>query len=387
MVATNEIKSQSSAVLGAAAPRLQDDPATKRPARGRGYTDVRPQQLVRGDAGCVAKLRRQSRGWCGAMKLTIALDRYDRHMPLFLGLVPPPAGMEWQVLEVGMVPPRQHGVDRHKRMLSDGEFDVAEVSLCSYLIAKQKGARLTAVPVFPRRLFSQNHMFVNANGGISSPRDLIGRRVGLWGFQVTMSVLAKGDLKACYGVPWEQINWITEFAEEIPISCSDLPFSRVAPNKDISQMLVDGEIDALIYPHPPHAVQNNDRVKRLFPDTPGECEAHYRRQGYYPIMHVLAVKEEVADKHPELPRRLMAAWDQSKAISYDFYHDPGFAMLAFARNEFERQQHQMGLDLWPSGLAANRRNLTCFMDYMVDQKLLPIPLPMDAIFHASTLDT
>ncbi len=321
------------------------------------------------------------------MRLTVALDRYDRHMPLFLGLVPPPDGIEWEFLEIGMVPPRRHGINRHKRMLVDREFDVAEVSLGSYLIAKQQGARMTAVPVFPRRLFSQNHIFVNARAGVATPKDLVGRRVGLWGFQVTMSVLAKGDLKSWYGVPWEQIDWVTEYAEEMPISHSGLRISRATPGKDISGMLIDGEIDALIYPHPPRAVQDSDQVRHLFADVPAECRAYYERQGHYPIMHVLAVKEEVAERYPDLPRQLIAAWEQSKVLSYDFYHDPGFAVLAFARNEFERQGREMGRDLWPSGLAANRGNLSGFMDYMVDQKLLSAALPMDAVFHASVLET
>ncbi|HUZ75158.1 MAG TPA: ABC transporter substrate-binding protein [Stellaceae bacterium] len=322
------------------------------------------------------------------MKLTIALDRYDRHMPLFLGLVPPPDGIEWEVLEVGMVPPRRQGIDRHRRMLIDREFDVAEVSLGSYLLAKQRGLRMTAVPVFPRRLFSQNHIFVNAKAGIRAPQDLVGKRVGVWAFQVTMSVLAKGDLKSCYDVPWQRINWVAEHPEEVPFSYEKLPISRAAPGKDISQMLVDGEIDALVYPHPSYIVQESgDRVRRLFPDVPAECRTYYRQQGHYPIMHLLAVKEEAVQQCPDLPRHLIAAWEQSKMISHDFYHDPGFAMLAFARNELERQESEMGRDLWPSGLAANRANLVRFMDYMVDQRLLPAPLAMEAIFHSSVLDT
>jgi 4,5-dihydroxyphthalate decarboxylase len=140
-------------------------------------------------------------------ELTIALDRYDRHLPLFFGAARLPDGQQYRALEVGMVPPRRDGVARHRRMLIDLEFDAAEVSLCSYIMAKKRGVPLTGIPAFPRRLFSQNHIYVNVNSGIRAPQDLVGKRVGLWAFQVTMSVLAKGDrmtIAICRDVPDSQ---------------------------------------------------------------------------------------------------------------------------------------------------------------------------------------
>ena len=77
------------------------------------------------------------------MTLTIALERYDRHIPFFMGLVTPPAGITLEPLEVGMVPPRRDGVDRHRRMLADGEFDIAEVSLA---IARERELKLLFDP-------------------------------------------------------------------------------------------------------------------------------------------------------------------------------------------------------------------------------------------------
>ncbi|MGE4220496.1 MAG: ABC transporter substrate-binding protein, partial [Alphaproteobacteria bacterium] len=150
--------------------------------------------------------------------LTMALDLYDRHIPLFLGQVASPPGLHIEVLEVGMVPPRRHGVRRHARMLHGQEFDIAEVSLASYIMARAAGAPFTAVPVFPRRLFSQNHIFVAESSDIRTPQDLAGKRVAIWAFQVTMSVLARGDLARDYGVDWRDIVWMTQHPEEIPWS-------------------------------------------------------------------------------------------------------------------------------------------------------------------------
>ena len=140
------------------------------------------------------------------LKLTIALSHYDRHIPFFDGTVAP-EGIDLTALEVGESIPRKHGGERHTRMLQNREFDICEVSLSSYLMAKSRGMSFTAIPVFPRRLFSQSQMWINVNAGIQSPKDLAGRKVGLNTFQTTLSVLAKGDLQSEYGVPWRDIHW------------------------------------------------------------------------------------------------------------------------------------------------------------------------------------
>ncbi len=322
------------------------------------------------------------------MVLTLALDRYDRHVPFFSESVTAPEGLKYKALEVGMVPPRRHGVDRHRRMLRELEFDAAEVSLCSYIIAKTRGVPLTAIPIFPRRLYSQNHIFVNKRSGIEQPADLRGRRIGLWAFQVTMSVLAKGDLKSHYGIPWEDIRWVTEFPEEIAWDPGSLPIERAPAGKDLARMLIDGEIDGYIYPHPPALVQDRtDNVRRLFADADKECTRYTQSRGYYPIMHLIAVKEERIRERPSLAREIMAMYEEAKRQAYDFYHDPGYALIALARNEYERQIANIGADPWASGLKANAKNLQEFMAYMVDQRLLKAPLPMEALFHSSVLDT
>jgi 4,5-dihydroxyphthalate decarboxylase len=322
------------------------------------------------------------------LEVTIALDRYDRHVPLFLGAIKPPKGLRYQALEVGMVPPRRHGIDRHRRMLRDLEFDAAEVSLASYIMAKAQGVPLVGVPVFPRRLFSQNHIFVNRNAGIHTPMDLVGKRVGLWAFQVTMSVLAKGDLKFHHGVPWERIHWITQFPEEIAWSSDGVRVEAAPDGRDLGEMLISGEIDALIHPHPPSSVQDRtDRVRRLFEDTESECTKYAAKSGYYPIMHLLAVKEELVRGRPALPRELMSLWEEAKQEAYDFYHDPGYALLAYSRNGYERQIDVLGRDAWPSGLRANRQNLEQFIKYMVDQRLIAAPIEVETLFDKSLIDT
>ena len=104
-------------------------------------------------------------------------------------------------------------------------------------------------------------------------------------------------------------------------------------------------------------------------------------------MHVLCMKNEIAAKHPGLPRALMAMWEDAKQQAAGFYDDPGYAELAFARNEYEAEREMFGRDIWPSGLEANRASVERFMKYLADQNLIDAPFPVETLFHESVLGT
>ena len=320
-------------------------------------------------------------------RLSIALERYDRHVPFFMGLVAPPPGIELEALEVGMVPPRRDGIDRHRRMLVGLEFDIAEVSLASYIMARRRGVPLTAVPCFPRRLFSQNHIFVNADSGIGAPADLIGRRVAIWAFQVTMSVLAKGDLQAEYEVPWREVTWLTERDEEIPWTGTGGNIERLPAGRSGVEMVLAGEVDAYINPHPPEEIFADNRVRRLFSDPQEECLRYWQKHGCYPIMHLLAIRDETVAAYPDLPRQIVGMWDDARDQAREFYLDHDYTVLPFGRYAFESDQEAFDGEPWQSGLAANRDNLERFIGYMVDQELIDAPVSPESLFHESVLET
>ena len=225
-----------------------------------------------------------------ATELTIALERYDRHVPFFMGMVQMPEGIELKTLEVGMAPPRRDGIDRHRRIMQEHEFDICEMSVSSYLTAKSRGGEYTAVPVFPRRLFSQNHMFVSDAAQIERPTDLIGKNVCCRSFQTTMSVLAKGDLAFEYGVPWQELNWHTMSPELVDWPGQKSANLTVIDEPSAPDALIAGEIAMMIHPHPPPKLLTGLRdgsVRRLFPDTKAECARYFKKYGDYPIMHVM----------------------------------------------------------------------------------------------------
>lgn len=306
--------------------------------------------------------------------------------------VQPPRGVELKPLEVGLGESSRYrdGTDRHGRMFRDREFDICEQSLSSYIIAKSRGDQtLTACPVFPRRLFSQSCMFINVDTGIERPADLIGKRVGINSFQTTLCVLAKGDLKFEYGIPWEKIHWFVQRREEVPWEATDgISVQPIPKGKDAGQMLVDGELDAMFHPSPPSLVlARTDRSRRLFMDAKSESIRYFKKYGYCPIMHLLVLPLELVEREPWLPRATLEMWEQAKEQTQRYYEDPGYSMLLFARSELEAQREILHADPWPSGLSANRANLETFIKYLADQRLIDQPIAVESLFHESMLQT
>ena len=322
------------------------------------------------------------------LRLTLALSHYDRHIPFFDGSVQA-EGVDLQVLAVGQSNPLKHGQDRHERMLQRSEFDICELSLSSYLIAKSRGMPFTAIPVFPRRLFSLSQMWVNKNAGIKSPHDLIGKIVGLSTFQTTLSVLAKGDLQAEYGVPWRKLDWYMSKDEAVPIKPIDgVRMQILKPGQKIGAMLENGEIDALMVPHPPkEALRGGGNIRRLFTDPKAEETKYFRKNGYYPIMHVVAFKDQVLAQYPWLGRSVMEAFDKAKEACVEYYDDPNWSRFVWGRHLFEEERIAFGEDPWPHGVKKNRANLERFIGYSLDQGLMEKKLEVEELFAPSTLDT
>ena len=325
------------------------------------------------------------------MQLTIAINRYDRHVPFFNGTVSLSKGVTFKPLEVGESSVYRDGTDRHERMLKHLAFDVAEMSLSTFIMAaaRDPDLPLVGVPVFPRRFFSAGQIYVNASSDIKTPKDMIGRKVGLHSFQTTLSVLGKGDLKLEYGVPWERIHWVCMRSEIVEVNLgTDVRVDVIPKGRDMGMMLCDGEVDALISPQPRASMlARPDRYRRLFPDVHAEELRYHRKYGFYPIMHLVVIKRELAEKFSELPRELLRMFNDAKKLAYDYYGDSNYSLLVSGRTLYEQQQRDFGADPWANGFQSNRKNLDQFIGYSHDQRLIATPIPSERLFHPSTHDT
>jgi 4,5-dihydroxyphthalate decarboxylase len=325
------------------------------------------------------------------MNITLAINRYDRHMPFFNDTLTIPEGLTITPLEVGETAPFRDGGDRHERMLKHLEFDVAEMSLSSFImsVARDPALPLVGIPIFPRRFFSAGQMYVGARSGIEKPADLVGRKVGIHAFQVTLSVLAKGDLKLDYGVAWEKVNWVCMRPDLVPVDLgNDVSVSLMPDGKDMGLMLCEGELDAVMSPQPRKSMLDRPSdYRRLFSDVRAEELRYFRQHGYYPIMHLMVARRDVLARRPTLARELMKMFEEAKRLAYGYYDDSNYSLLVDGRTAFESERRDFGADPWPNGFRANRNNLERFIGYSYDQRLIAEPFSAERLFCRTTHDT
>ena len=125
----------------------------------------------------------------------------------------------------------------------------------------------------------------------------------------------------------------------------------------------------------------------MFADSRGEEHAYFHRLGYFPIMHVVALKTEVDEQYPWLAPALLPAFERAKAEIVTRYNDPAWSLQAWGRHSFEDEREKLAPDLWPNGLAANRSNLERFIQYAHEQGVIRSPMPVESLFTASTRST
>lgn len=322
------------------------------------------------------------------LRLKMGLDRYDRHFPFFDGTAPVPENVELMVDQIGQSSYLRDGADRHGAML-EGAYDVAEFSMSSFLIAKEKGIAIIGIPVFPRRLFSQSQMWVHPDSDFWHPRDMIGKKVALSAFQTTLSLLAIGDLKSYHNVPWEGIHWLLTSEEKVAFQVkAGVKVDFIGNRQRLGMALENGAIDAFFLPHPPHSVSTGQtRARRLFADSEGEEITYFNTIGDYPIMHVIVLRQELAHAHPWLCKALYKMFNEANIISEGYYEDPNWSRLAWGLHALEEERRVFGRDPWQNGFKRNHRNIQRFIAYAHDQGLIGETYPAERLFDPSTLDT
>jgi len=321
---------------------------------------------------------------------TLALDHYDRHIPFFDGTVTVPAALDLKVLQLGEATPLRDGKDRHRRMVEDAEFDAAETSLSSYITAKAQGRPFTAIPIFPRRLFSQGQIFVNVDSGIATPQDLAGKTIGLQSFQTTLAVLAKGDVALDYGVDLRSVKWRTRDADTVQVKYDDaFDIAQLPAGSDLATLLAEGALDALFFSRTPVPKRPDLEgcIRRLHTDPRAEEAKYVAKHGYWPMVHIVALNERSVATTPDLPMQLMAAFDDATQVAMQYLDNPSWTRLAWANYTKEEEAKAFPESLWTSGLAANRANLECFINYAFDQGTIDRRLAVEDLFHPSVHGT
>jgi 4,5-dihydroxyphthalate decarboxylase len=326
------------------------------------------------------------------LALDIATNWYDRIAPLRDGRVSPEGvSFNWMSMKVEEIFWRQL---RHR------EFDVSELSMAGYTMRRARGQHdLVAVPVFLSRSFRHNIFYVNSDAGIERPEDLRGRRIGVPEYQITAAVWARGILEDDHGIRASDVEWHQGGLERWgrkpfePASPEGVTIVETPGGDTLSRMLAEGRIDALISPRVPSVVAAGDpRVQPLFADPLAASRDFFARTKVFPIMHTLAVKAELVERHPWLPASLLKAFTEAKHATAELLADIGasHAMLPFLHYHLGETQELMGDDYWPYGVESNRQALEAFLRYMhaqglTDRLLAPEELFAESTLHAQTI--
>ena len=310
------------------------------------------------------------------LPLTFAFGDYDTHNALQDGRVKPD-GIDLTILT------DMDSSTRHWRFLRNREFDIAECSCSSYIVARGQGLPFRAIPVFPHRRFRHGFVFINIKKGIAKPADLIGKKIGVKSFQVTAVHWLRGILESEYGVPHKSLDWYAELDEDIEfVPPPGLKLTRLGHSQSVETMLAEGALDAVLHSDLIEPFLAKDpRVARLFPDHKAEEIAYFRKTGIFPIMHVVAIRAEIVEAHPWIAINLYNALERAKALAMQRMENPRMVPLAWQREAWEEQLDVLGPDPWENGLTPRNRNtLETLVRYSHEQGLTARLMPLDELF-------
>lgn len=284
------------------------------------------------------------------------------------------------------------------RMLRYHEFDVAEMSLSSYVLSCFTEPRpFVAIPVFPSRFFRHSSIYVNARSGIKEPIDLVGKKVGSPEYQMTAPVWIRGILADEYGVGVESVKYFTGGAEEpnrpekLPLSLPpSICLTKIGPDQTLSGMLRDGEIDAMYTARKPSSYEGpTGNVRRLFEDFVDVERSYFRRTGIFPIMHTIVLRREVYEANRWIAMSLYKAFCEAQKRAYKDLQETAAlkTMLPWLASHVEDARREMGDDYWSYGFAKNKATLETFLRYSFEQGLSKRLLTAEELFVPETMES
>ncbi len=323
------------------------------------------------------------------LQLSVAVGDYDRTRPLIDGAV--------QIDGVDPVFMTLVPEEIFFRAFRAAEFDICEVSLSSYTVKSAAGnCPYIAVPAFVSRAFRHTGIYVRRDR-IKKPADLKGRKVGVPEYQLTANVWVRAFLEDDYGVKRSDIHWIRggiEHAgrpEKISIKLPDGVRLDDAPEgKTISALLEEGAIDGFIAPRPPTLVeQGHPNIGWLFDDPTAVAKDYFRRTGFFPIMHAVGIRRELAERHPWLPGAVLKAFEAAKHAALAKLSDTSATKvtLPFVEERLAEARALMGHDFWSYGVEPNRKVLDYFLAQHHAEGLSARRVTVDELFHPATYET
>jgi 4,5-dihydroxyphthalate decarboxylase len=271
-------------------------------------------------------------------------------------------------------------IDAFRRMVRGLEFDVCEMAMTTYITARAHGKRMTGLPIFLMRAFHHGAIVHNIRCGIRTPRDLEGKRVGVnRGYTVTTGLWARSILARQYGVDLGKITWVLSGDEHV---AEYRPPANVVPierGRKMADMVASGELAAAIGVEVDHP-----DVKPLIANAKETAFEALRATGHYPINHLMVVKDELLEAHPELGPDLFEAFAQAKRLYVERLRAGAIDKPTAVDEVYRRVMDITGKDPLPYGIAPNRRALEEVIASALEQKIITQPVGVEELFPRNT---
>lgn len=271
-------------------------------------------------------------------------------------------------------------VDGFRRMVRELAYDVSEMALTTYLTAREHGVAFTALPVFLVRGFHHGAILVRRDSGLTEPAQLAGRRVGVnRGYTVTTGVWARAIMATQYGLDLDSVTWVLSGDEHVASYVPPANVVAAGEGKKLGQMLLAGEIDAVI-----GASVDSPDVVPLIADPEQAAVAALRDRGLYPINHLVVIKDQVLERHPEAAEAVFEAFAESKRR---YVADLRAGAIGSPDATDRLHLQVMAATGWddplPYGIEPNRQVLESLVAQAQAQHILRGPVEVDAVFAPS----
>lgn len=322
------------------------------------------------------------------MSQTIEIEfpvmRYDITLPLLEGRVP--------IDGVTLKPVKSSSmINKEDPKLKAGDFGLMDLNIGYFLPAIEAGWEIIGLPVFSKRKPVYQLIFCHADSAIRAPKDLAGKKIGSRTYRTALTVWARGLLQDRYGVDFSQVQWVLQATEVFPVHDGKVKIDYVDESKNMSQRLIAGELDALITDISDtkmfENLENNPKIKRLFPDYVQEDLDLYNDTGIFTPVHMIVMSRKLDRERPELAAKFYAAFEKAKALAYDdSLSDRGGFSVVYLRERLKEQMATWG-DPWKHGIKANRTTIDAFVKYNVEQGMIRKALSYEEMFAAGTLET
>jgi 4,5-dihydroxyphthalate decarboxylase len=269
------------------------------------------------------------------------------------------------------------------------EWDVSELSFGKYIsLTSQGDAPMIAIPVFPSRVHRHSAIYVRADRGIKTAKDLEGRAIGIPEWAQTAGIYVRGMLAEDHGVDLAKIEWLQAGvnepgrAEKVELKLPTGIRYKARPDTSLTAMLASGEVDAIMSARAPEAFAPGGTVVRLFPNYRAEEERFYKKTGIFPIMHLMTMRRAAYEQHPWIAMNLFKMFDEAKRRCLARLRDFTCARipLPWAAAIADEIVANYGPDPYPYGIEASRPTLEAFCRYAHDQGVTHRRMSIDDLF-------